>query len=440
MLDRRLMLAGTLAAVALPAAASAAQADSSALTVSQSGSNATVTWTAPYNPGGGFSIGRDGYNIDGYGPWRSWVPGSSRQWTFKKLVTGRTYTFTISSSLGTWSTSVTMGAVTEVAAAAPAAAAPAAAPAAATASGRSPLGPSRSGLPWHSGAFFGSPYSTATANQFGDWRGRALDAVVSYANYDSLSAFVGSEYTISVYSGFAGRLAYSVPLGFKNRAASLASIGWGEIDYAYRDLAGLLVKHGHGDAIIRLGWEFQLSEWPWYTTASTAGDFRNAYRRVVSVMRGVAPNLKFDFCLNVCSGLNGSGDRLAPLNLAYPGDDVVDLVGADIYDWWETTPAQWNNALRGARGPGLADIADFARAHGKGVSIGEWGLAQSTSSNNYTGRGDDPTFIDRMWEFMQNNSDVLALECYFNEPNSYLRSSLTDGSNWNAGARYRSLW
>lgn len=68
---------------------------------------------------------------------------------------------------------------------------------------------------------------------------------------------------------------------------------------------------------------------PGEETGFTAEDYRIAYRNVASMFRKYAPNAALIWCPN--SGLLGGGKRdvFRPF---YPGDDVVDWVGMDIYE------------------------------------------------------------------------------------------------------------
>jgi hypothetical protein len=70
-------------------------------------------------------------------------------------------------------------------------------------------------------------------------------------------------------------------------------------------------------------------------TGFTAADYRAAYRNVASMFRRYAPNAALIWCPN--SGLLGGGvrDVFAPF---YPGDDVVDWVGLDVYERGWTMP------------------------------------------------------------------------------------------------------
>jgi hypothetical protein len=253
---------------------------------------------------------------------------------------------------------------------------------------------------------------------------------------------MSDSWAYKMWNGFQGRLSYSLPLLPNDGAGSLASVGAGKQDAVWRTIARNLQNNGRGNSIIRIGWEQNIKDWRWYTNVSNAGQYKSAFRRVVSVMRAEAPGLKFDFVVNCASDLDGSSDRLAALKLVYPGDDVVDLVGCDVYDWWAlhvTSDADLGRLLHPAHGPGLQDIANFARAHGKGASFPEWGLAARLGSNN--GGSDNPYFIFAMHRFFEQNKDVVAYECYFDEPGTATASSLQiGGKNSSAAATYVRLW
>lgn len=76
---------------------------------------------------------------------------------------------------------------------------------------------------------------------------------------------------------------------------------------------------------------------PGEETGFTAADYRAAYRNVALMFRKYAPNAALVWCPN--SGLLGGGRRdvFKPF---YPGDDVVDWAGLDIYErgWSMPTP------------------------------------------------------------------------------------------------------
>lgn len=302
------------------------------------------------------------------------------------------------------------------------------------------FGTPRSGLPWHSGAWTGGRLDQAGIESFGTFRGRAMDFATIYSDKDSYQHMASNTWPMTTWGSFAGKLNYGLALLPSNGEGSLSSIANGQQDWVWRSIATNLKNAGHGDAMVRVGWEYNIPDWRWHATTSTVGTYKQAYRRVVQTMRSLAPGLTFEFGVNCGSGLPGSSDRLAALTQGYPGDDVVDLVGCDVYDWWTTKgfdDASWRNVMRAPYGPGVQDIADFARAHGKGASFGEWGLARQSNGN---GGGDNPYFIEHMFGFFQANKDVVALECYFDEPDGYIANSLSTGQNPRAAQRYRDVW
>ena len=304
------------------------------------------------------------------------------------------------------------------------------------------LGKSRSGLPWHSGAWLGGRFSAESLDDFARWRGRPADVVTTFAPRQNYTAIMSSGWGMSIWEGFEGRLNYGLPLLPDDGTGSLRSIGAGDHDFVWRTVAQELQASGHGDSIVRIGWEPNNRSHRWLATADTADQYRAAYRRVVKVMRAEAPGLKFDFNVNCGTGLEGSRDRLAPLTLLYPGDDVVDFIGCDIYDQWSTHAAddfEWRRVLRPLKGPGLQDVVDFARARGKGATVPEWGLAGNDGENN--GGGDNPYYIRAMYGFFAANSDILAFECYFDEPRTQIQSSIFDSvTNPRAADAYTQLW
>jgi hypothetical protein len=305
--------------------------------------------------------------------------------------------------------------------------------------GRARLGTSRSGLPWLSGVWTGGRFSPAEIRGYGSWRGRPIDIVTAYSNRASYERTAKDTWSIDVWKGVPGRLNYGLGILPESGEGSLASIARGDQDRVWRAVAKNLLAAGRGNSIVRIGWEANLSDWRWGVSASNAASFRAAFRQVAKTLRATAPDLVIDFGIGCGPSLRGSSDRLASLSKLYPGDDVVDVISCDIYDWW-TTRVRSGNAnpvLKPPHGVGLADLTSFARSHGKLMGIGEWGLARQSNGN---GGGDNPRFIKAMADFMNNNADVLAYECYFDEPAKYLKSSLNTGQNPQAGATYKRLW
>ncbi len=298
----------------------------------------------------------------------------------------------------------------------------------------------RSGRAWLSGVWLGGNFNPAALRAFGDWRGSSVETVTTYSEKSTFAAIRDEDWSISTFAGFEGTLVYGLSLLPFDQKASLADVAAGKYDDVWKGVARNLLRHGRGDSIVRIGLEANGTWFPWGATSGSAPQFRPAFRRVSSVLKSVAPDLLINFDIGCGVPLTGSSDRLAPLTRLYPGDEAVDIIGCDIYDWWTTrasSDSSWQKALRPAAGPGLADVAAFARARNKGMSIPEWGVAPRSQG----GLGDNSLFIAKMRAFMDANRDVLVFENYFNEPETSLASSLWNPvQNSRASAQYRALW
>jgi hypothetical protein len=296
------------------------------------------------------------------------------------------------------------------------------------------------GRTWLSGAWTGGTIATARIDAFGAWRGQPADTVTTYPAYDTWDQLKTSDWDVSTLDGFAGRLVYGLPLLPKDNSSTLADVAAGQHDDVFAAVAQTLNAHNRGNSYVRIGLEANGTWFPWGATVQTASDFKAAYRHVESVMKAISPNLQFVFDLTCAHPLQGSDDRLAALTSLYPGDDVVNVIGCDHYDSYtvqDHNAASWQKVLHPSDAAGLGDVADFARQHGKKLAVPEWGLTSTANS----GAGDNPYFIYSMYQFFQQNKDILAFENYFNEPDSSLGSSIWDtDQNPKASAEYKKLW
>lgn len=208
-----------------------------------------------------------------------------------------------------------------------------------------------------------------------------------------------------------------VPIGIDGDWRALGASG--AYDAYIRTWATGMVAAGLGSAIIRLGHEAN-GDWYFDSIGSTPADHANwaAYwARFVRVARSVAgAAFTFDWTVN-------AGYRQIPFDDYYPGDDVVDTIGIDQYDGvayapnpLPTTPAaRWNAIL--AQKWGLGDLMAYATAHGKPLSIPEWGLMVPGSSGG-TGGGDDGYFVDRIAEIVRTHDVRYSSVWEMNDPSS----------------------
>lgn len=181
------------------------------------------------------------------------------------------------------------------------------------------------------------------------------------------------------------------------KGTPLADIAAGKYDLEFADAAKAIADAQPG-AIIRLGWEMNLEQSNWFAGGREA-DFIAAYRRVAGIFRKASNRFTFDWC-------PGWGPQESPADRAWPGDDVVDFIGLDIYDFkFEGTPEErWQKYYLTAPF-GLEWHRDFAARHGKPMSYPEWGVGHF---------GDNPHFIRMMHGWFAENRDRIAYAAYFN--------------------------
>ena len=306
---------------------------------------------------------------------------------------------------------------------------------------RAVLGPPPSSGRWHSGIWAGGDIArTKRVQAFGTWRGTPTDAATMYPETRTWQAIHDSHWHLTTYAGFEGTLVYGLPMLPEDGEGDFSTIIDGEHDWVYRKVARNLLTEGRGRSVVRIGWEANGDWFPWRATAETAAQYVEAYRHIVGVLRSIAPDLVIDFDIACGTPLRGQKDPLAALTELYPGDDAVDIVGCDTYDWYHTkaqNEVTWAAAIRPIDRVGIADVADFARQHGKGLSIPEWGLASTADG----GLGDNPFYIAKMREFFETNADVLVLESYFSEPATSLANSIWDpDQNPLSSEVYARLW
>lgn len=282
---------------------------------------------------------------------------------------------------------------------------------------------------------------------FERWLGRPLDVVADFSARDSWEQIARPRYMFEEWSGTGLHPVYAVAmLPDEDPTATIQAGVDGEYDQYFRTLAEELVLAGQERAGLRLGWEFNLENSRWGTPDEAA--FKNYWRRIVKVMREVEGQaLQFDWNVN-----NGDGNRYDAANY-YPGDDVVDFIGVDVYDQSglqgtypypfdcdaacrkERQVRAWQDQIYGGD-RGLRFWQGFAAKHDKMLSLPEWGLWTRPDG---TGGGDNPFFIERMHEFIHDPDNNVGYHAYFESDGEDGQHTLTDAFPESAQV-FRYLW
>ncbi|MGH2942764.1 MAG: glycoside hydrolase family 26 protein, partial [Solirubrobacteraceae bacterium] len=240
-------------------------------------------------------------------------------------------------------------------------------------------------------------------------------------------------------AGFQNRIVLTVPM-LPDTGGTLAQGAAGQYNAHFRKLAEQLVARGHPSAVLRLGPEFNGFWFPWTMSVPNGGALYAAYwRQIVATMRAVrGANFAFDWCPNAGSSYIDGTQQQLDAAAAWPGDDVVDYVGLDVYDQsWSPDradpAARWNEFVNQKNG--MAWHAAFAAAHGKPMTFPEWGLVER---HDGMGGGDSPYFVEQMYRWIERHR--VAYHLYFESHDPNAQYGVFSGRFPNAAARFVELF
>jgi hypothetical protein len=222
-----------------------------------------------------------------------------------------------------------------------------------------------------------------------------VDDFLAYDNWANMQS--GATWAMGCWKGQPYQLSLGVPMFMKGGSFTAAAAG--AYDAQFSQLGATIVANGGAKAELRLGWEFNGDWYPWNANTDPI-NYKAAFRHIVGVLRAV-PGAQFSIVWNASIGTGSvAADTL------WPGNDVVDLVGLDVYNQsWRTQDSdptvRWQGHLTDSYG--LDWLASFATAHQKGIVIPEW--ATGTRPDGH-GWGDDPLFIHNMAAWMRAHNVV----------------------------------
>jgi hypothetical protein len=186
----------------------------------------------------------------------------------------------------------------------------------------------------------------------------------------------------------------------------------GRQDETYRSLGKNLARYGSRTVYARLWWEFNMSP-----ARQDPQLFIRAWRRAVPLMReGFRAEARPGQTLEIVWCTNAGPPDPEPF---YPGDDVTDLIGSDVYGmvWGASDPTVPQMLRRIHKEPFTLDwLAQFANLHKKPTCIGEWGnvMKKGNKPNDSHGVGDSPEYIDAIYDWIKTCRYGCRYVCYFN--------------------------
>lgn len=264
---------------------------------------------------------------------------------------------------------------------------------------------------------------------FTAWLGRRPEWIVDFLAQENWHSFYQSALWIGgCWRGSDSHLSLAVPMLTQNHRDTIDHGAAGAYDDQFRQLARTLVSTGRSDAVLRLGWEFN-GDWSTWCPARDPETFIHYWRRIVTVMRAV-PDTRFRFDWNPTLG-----QAAIAADEAYPGDDVVDIIGLDVYNqsWKKPRPtneARWRELRE--QPYGLDWHRSFAAARNKPRSFPEWGTGRRPDGS---GGGDDPLFINEMSQWVA--APDVAYHGYWDYPASDYYALLSTGEFPKAAAMFK---
>ncbi len=262
---------------------------------------------------------------------------------------------------------------------------------------------------------------------FTDWLGREPGFVLDFFSSDSWQEMLDdATWTMKCWKAQHMNVVFSVPMLPKGLNAVTDGAA-GKFDSHFRSLAQLMVANGYGNAIIRLGWEFNGGWYSW-AAKSHPQDWVKYWQHIVTAMRSVqGAAFRFDWC-------PATGTQQIAATTVYPGDSFVDFIGSDVYNQtWSAnvvTPEQrWQELL--TQSYGLNWLSDFAKQHGKPISIPEWATGFRPDGH---GGGDDPYFVSHMASWIKSHN--VNYHGYWDYVASDYNGKLSSGNQPHAASQY----
>ena len=299
--------------------------------------------------------------------------------------------------------------------------------------------PTVSGLPWRSGMSCAGPEQEA-------WRGRKLDVTVMFIpseSWDGMLKWLKSSYFKSKL-GLAPQPVISMPMMPHPEGQHVVCAG-GAFDDHFRQM-GLVLNADprSAGAVIRLGWEFNRGSrnHPWgVDSPDDIPNYIACFRREVEALRSTAPRLLIEWAIGRETKMG------ADPFVAYPGGDVVDMIGFHYYDNArgprQRTQAEFDRQavqlLINEGFGGILTAFDLATAHGKKLAIAEWGMWKTTEDDlSQDLDADDPVYVANMHNVFKTHTGQLAYENYYSCGDGHMlhpQTLLPRGS-----AIYQQLW
>jgi hypothetical protein len=291
--------------------------------------------------------------------------------------------------------------------------------------------------------------------QFGDWRGRPVTSTWInlhwlesswITNPGLMSDLNGTRVLVwDYYKDFNGILVLSMSMAgnsnvdratYENNMRSCAN---GQLNSMWETFGRNAKAKGRNgtNTVVSLAHEFNGTWFKWNPGTVGLDVWKNCWKNVYRSIK-VGSDVKVIWVFSSTNNTQKGGDFAVNTAWdAYPGDDFVDVIGINRYDFrslGSMSSTNWRDLC--ANTQDICYTAQFARDHGKPLGLPEWSIERGEF-----GYGDNPAFIQKMVTFFKDNSDVLLFENLFeNGGSGDWHVFPREDDNKNSSDKYRELY
>ena len=263
--------------------------------------------------------------------------------------------------------------------------------------------------------------------RFEKMRGVKLDIISVFTSRESWKDMQNTWFMspAQIPPGFKGTINVGMPLWPED--CNLEEAAAGNYNAEWEKL-GNSIAAKFPDAYLRPGMEMNILNMYWMATPANKEKWMQAFRHAIASLRKASDKFRIMWVVNIGLGQTGTQDATE----FYPGNEWVDFIGFDVYDWWPPyTTVETIKRIK--EGPYSWDFwLNFSKSKGKKLVIPEWGIA----SLHPQGGRDNPKFINFVYSWLRDNKDWIEMECYFQNTKD-IGSDLFTSRNPLSSAEYK---
>jgi len=190
----------------------------------------------------------------------------------------------------------------------------------------------------------------------------------------------------------------------------------GDYNGYWHTFADNATKRGRTDqnTVVSLAHEFNGTWFKWHPGNVGLDVWKSCWRNVYTAIKAKS-SIRIVWVFSATTNSTKGGDfSVATAWDAWPGDQYVDIIGVNHYDFRNLGTKEstdWRDSCGHTQD--ICHAAKMAREKGKPVAVPEW-----SSDRNQYGYGDNPNIVNKMWNFFKDNRDILAFENMFNNGGS----------------------